>query len=524
MIFGATIRLKDQFTSTIRRAREETKTFRKEVDQSTTKLRLLGRMIVRPVIAVKDQASKVIGGIGRQLKSLQALAAVALVGLGVGKALSGGMMLERQQISMQHFIGTQNQGMDAAAVKKASDEYVQWLRDYANATPFSTDEVIGGGARAINVAGGDINKAKELAKIAGDMAALNPEKTFADAMEALADLRVGETERMKEFGFKISQDDIKAAGGVDAVINKQIMPFFEGGAAKLAESSAGLWSTITGNFGTALTTTGEGMLKGLKPQLQSAVKWITDNGDTISGIATKTGATIGRGIETVSGWISRYMPQIKAGIASVMDWMGPKIDWVGSKVPVLKSMWADAWPTISSVLQTAWKIASPILSAVWSAIKIVWGIFEAAWPSIVKVVEVAWRVLEPIFNALAKGLDLIARGVKWVAEKFDANPSEVKVAGSNVVSMGEYRAQGLASGLSYVPYDNYPALLHRGERVMTAADNRQYQRGRRPSTIIFEKLADRIDASNPADVDMLLDKIEQRLLEVEFNSGNASVA
>lgn len=34
-----------------------------------------------------------------------------------------------------------------------------------------------------------------------------------------------------------------------------------------------------------------------------------------------------------------------------------------------------------------------------------------------------------------------------------------------------------AAGLSYVPYDNYPALLHQGERVLTASENRSHGSG-----------------------------------------------
>ena len=57
-----------------------------------------------------------------------------------------------------------------------------------------------------------------------------------------------------------------------------------------------------------------------------------------------------------------------------------------------------------------------------------------------------------------------------------AKPSGIKTA-SNVSYLNDLTPEQIingsyAYGLSYVPYDNYPALLHQGERVLTASENR----------------------------------------------------
>ena len=42
-----------------------------------------------------------------------------------------------------------------------------------------------------------------------------------------------------------------------------------------------------------------------------------------------------------------------------------------------------------------------------------------------------------------------------------------------------------ATGLEYVPYNGYPALLHEGERVMTASENRAYSSGNRTGSVVI---------------------------------------
>ncbi len=78
-----------------------------------------------------------------------------------------------------------------------------------------------------------------------------------------------------------------------------------------------------------------------------------------------------------------------------------------------------------------------------------------------------------------------------------------------------------AAGIGYVPYDNYPALLHQGgERVLTANESDQLKRGSNGIVInIPPKLADSINASDALDVDRLLGQLEDRIVNVAMNMG-----
>ena len=154
------------------------------------------------IINAKDNATNKIKSIKNEVKDLAKVAAGITVGgtvaagAGTKSLLEAGSKLERQEISIEHFVGVANKDKTAEQVKSMSGDYLKDLRKNADVTPFETNEVIQGGTRSLTIAGGDTKNAMELLKMAEDMAALNPEKTLSDAVEALADAKNGEFERI----------------------------------------------------------------------------------------------------------------------------------------------------------------------------------------------------------------------------------------------------------------------------------------------------------------------------------------
>lgn len=533
-------------------------------DMASSKIKSTKKLLVgvaktpfRPAIYLKDKASGKLNKLEKKLHKLTSsklaigitagvIGGAALLGAAAGGMLGSGMALEKQSIAMEHFIGVNNEGMSAEDIKKSRESYMNDLRTNANATPFTTSEVIASGARAINVAGGDTKGAMELVKMAENMAALNPEKSLSDAMEAIADMKMGETERMKEFGFKISADDMKTMGGADAVIKKQIAPFFEGGAEKLSKSAGGLISTIKGKLGSRLQDTGFKLADQLKPQMESVIQFIDDNGPAFEVFGEKIGSGVGFVIDkfgSLQSIIQEYSPMIMDVIGGVSEWVTDKFGWIGGETGFLKEVLKDTFTGGMAVVRTFGKVVVPILNLAAEGAKLLYNAFKFAFPKIKEVVGNTWNILKPIIEGLGGAIAWIADKVGKVADfagskkyvesenvysktqYMDMKPASELMEVDNVFSKSQYINGSYATGLKRVPFDGFVAEVHKDERILTAAEAGNYnamengQGMRAVARIIIQKIADQIIIRDQSDIDAIAEAIYEKLMEAQLGMG-----
>ena len=339
------------------------------------------------------------------------------------------MELEQQQVSMEHFVGATNKGMSQDQVKATTDKYIAALRDNANTTPFETGEVIQAGSRAIAIANGNTKEAMSLVTLAEDMAAASGgTKSVSDAIEALADAKLGEMERLKEFGFKVSKEqfDSKGFGGVAA----DLQNFYGGAANKLATTGAGLLSTIKGKLKSFVADTGLKMVDKLKPAFEGVITIIDKCGPAIEVIGGVIADKLGRGIQ----WLSSALPGLTSklgGLSSIgaglSGMMAPLKTFGGSVMSTLGTVASSVMPAVSSIIGTVQQVLPsvlPVLSSVISTVGTVVGqtapIIASAISAFGTVITTIAPVVKTIFDGIGSKVStvigIISDNMGWITD------------------------------------------------------------------------------------------------------------
>ena len=398
-----------------------------------SRLKSIGKTVASPVVKLKDKASFALKSLSGKLKSIGKAVAIPIAAggaaavAGVGATVKSGMELEQQQVSMEHFVGATNKGMSQDQVKATTDKYIAALRDNANKTPFETGEVIQAGSRAIAIASGNTKEAMSLVTLAEDMAAASGgTKSVSDAIEALADAKLGEMERLKEFGFKVSKEqfDSKGFGGVAA----DLQNFYGGAANKLATTGAGLLSTIKGKLKSFVADTGLKMVDKLKPAFEGVITIIDKCGPAIEVIGGVIADKLGRGIQ----WLSSALPGLTSklgGLSSIgaglSGMMAPLKTFGGSVMSTLGTVASSVMPAVSSIIGTVQQVLPsvlPILSSVISTVGTVVGqtapIIASAISAFGTVITTIAPVVKTIFDGIGSKVSsvigIISDNMGWI--------------------------------------------------------------------------------------------------------------
>lgn len=146
----------------------------------------------------------------------------------------------------------------------------------------------------------------------------------------------------------------------------------------------------------------------------------------------------------------------------------------------------DTWNAISQFFTDLWNGLVQGITDVWNGIKDFFnGILDWFDRTFVQGWRDMWQSVSDFFSGIWEGIraafvapiNWIIDGINWFIRGLNSLkiPDWVPLVGGLGFNIGEIPR--LKVGMDYVPNDNFPAMLHRGEAVLTAAEAEAWRRG-----------------------------------------------
>ena len=184
---------------------------------------------------------------------------------------------------------------------------------------------------------------------------------------------------------------------------------------------------------------------------EDAVKSGAEMNDMFSKVEESIGALR-------NGLMAEFMPYIKE-----------ILDWVIANIPKISA-------TVKKVMDALMPIIKPILNGIMKLVEGFTALLDGDIHGFINGIlgflgglgQAFLNIGKSIFGALWDGLVSVWNSIQsWVSDKVGWLIDKLAFWRKGTDEIG---GESHAGGLPLVPYDNYPALLHRGEAVMTAAD------------------------------------------------------
>ena len=239
--------------------------------------------------------------------------------------------------------------------------------------------------------------------------------------------------------------------------------------APVAKFFTDLWNGIVNAWHTVIDPWIEIVKRLAKIFYDSVIKPVADFfADLWNGI--KEGAT--------AAW-----EKIKGVFSVVANWFNntiikPVNDFFARMWNGLKTGAKNAWDGITSVFSKVTDWFRDKFSKAWQAVKNVFStggkVFDGIKDGIVSVFK---TVVNAIIGGINKVIAVPFNAINGILQRI----KNIEIVGINpfnwVTTFTVPEIPKLSTGLNFVPYDEYPAFLHRGEAVLTAAQARAWRNG-----------------------------------------------
>ena len=230
--------------------------------------------------------------------------------------------------------------------------------------------------------------------------------------------------------------------------------------------------------------------------MKSGVKSICSWTLQLFGMPEESADEIGSKVQT-------WWDTAKQTVGNICKWaikiLGPE-PWTDEDTKEVQEWWAGAWAAIKDMMTVVIDFLLTPFSVVANEIKTVWfpKLLNSIGRLAIPITATLTNVMRPVAHGVGaltgqtpEQIDQALDGMNQTAQDLVTNPSKV-VEDLDFSLKDAFDAMGFATGLDFVPRNNFPALLHYGETVLTREDASAWRSGQAGSTAA---LAARLEAA-----------------------------
>ena len=240
---------------------------------------------------------------------------------------------------------------------------------------------------------------------------------------------------------------------------------------KIGEIIAKIWEIITVLFGVLCSWINTNVI-------QPIINAVTSFVNSIIQFFQNLWNTIVLIFSIVTTWINANI--IQPVVTAITNFINSIIQFFQNLWNRIVDIFSAVGNFFANVFTSAWNGIRNAFSGVTSFFQGIWNTIKNMFTSIGTTIgngigNAFKAVVNSIISFAENTINGFIRSINWAIDTINNIP------GVNISRISELNIPRLKVGMANVPYDDYLALLHKGERVLTAKENREYTNGNEES-------------------------------------------